>query len=185
MPRHCVATTKTGRRCKGSVHKDGFCWVHSEKEMNTCGICLDESIKNSKYNLVLQCGHVYCLECISTWIIEQIEIATCPMCRADIGLIDFSKARRWALNTGYLFYGYIVYYRLSCVGDTERKYLEDYDIMPGTTVSNNGFKPIFEKISTNEQATTIFKKLERSQFVKSFLFKRSDEPFDTVYTFIN
>ena len=46
-------------------------------EDNTCTICQD----TMTHPIQLDCGHVYCEECIFKWLIQQPH---CPMCRKGV-----------------------------------------------------------------------------------------------------
>lgn len=52
-----------------------------------CGICLDvvvEKEKNSRFGLLENCSHVFCIECIRTWrqsAFEKKNKRSCPQCR--------------------------------------------------------------------------------------------------------
>ena len=55
----------------------------------TCGICLDvvmdkESRKSSRFGILENCLHVYCIECIRTWRNSNFDKKNkrgCPQCR--------------------------------------------------------------------------------------------------------
>ena len=50
--------------------------MDQKNEDNACPICLDEI--GEKNNCVTECGHKFCLKCLSTALREK---DTCPMCR--------------------------------------------------------------------------------------------------------
>ena len=50
--------------------------MDQKNEDNNCPICLDEI--GEKNNCVTECGHKFCLKCLSTALREK---NTCPMCR--------------------------------------------------------------------------------------------------------
>ena len=100
----CSASCVNGKKCKKQSSKDtGLCWIHSPKELITCGICLDESYINSKYNKKLNCGHIFCDECIKSWIVEKGDSSTCPTCRDEINAFDIKQAECWGVEKGLLF----------------------------------------------------------------------------------
>lgn len=46
---------------------------------NTCSICL-EDFTEEKENIILDCKHIYHIDCISQWITKE---PTCPLCRGE------------------------------------------------------------------------------------------------------
>lgn len=53
-------------------------------EEDVCPICYEnllETIKKDKPACVLACGHIYCDECIKTWLGKH---KTCPVCKVDL-----------------------------------------------------------------------------------------------------
>tara|TARA_B110000259_G_C13942758_1_gene373475 strand:+ start:507 stop:971 length:465 start_codon:yes stop_codon:yes gene_type:complete len=53
--------------------------MEHEKEIDTCPICLDEI--GEKNNCVTECGHKFCLKCLSIALQGN---NTCPMCRDEL-----------------------------------------------------------------------------------------------------
>jgi hypothetical protein len=49
-------------------------------KQNTCPICCDD-FKNDTKIFVTCCLHIFCFNCISTWIEEN---KTCPICRSKM-----------------------------------------------------------------------------------------------------
>lgn len=49
-----------------------------KEEIDTCSICYDEYEENKKIGK-MQCGHLFHLECIKSWLLCK---NSCPMCRA-------------------------------------------------------------------------------------------------------
>ncbi|CAD6993893.1 unnamed protein product [Ceratitis capitata] len=43
-----------------------------------CAICQDSYVSP----VVLECGHIFCNSCVTTWFKRE---QTCPMCRAKVG----------------------------------------------------------------------------------------------------
>ena len=107
----CSASTTKGRRCKGNVHAENVCWIHSVKSMNTCSICLEDSYTNSQNNVSLDCGHKFCRDCIFKWISQTFETCSCPYCKKPIESTVKETAKLWALNCGEFYYGEITVYR--------------------------------------------------------------------------
>ena len=53
---------------------------------NECPICLS----NAKLPVVTRCGHIFCWECIKTWVnVKQIQ--ECPSCKSGIKLNEVIK----------------------------------------------------------------------------------------------
>lgn len=52
-----------------------------DEDHNICSICKDKLVDPQKAD----CNHVFCKECISTWIESQEERIQCPVCRRDLG----------------------------------------------------------------------------------------------------
>lgn len=52
--------------------------LEEEREDCECSICYNDEKENE---VILQCGHSFCEECIKSW--EKIN-KTCPLCRKDI-----------------------------------------------------------------------------------------------------
>jgi len=111
----CSSFTLKGRKCKNSVYKNGVCWVHQEvKEWITCGICLDESPKSKKH-FVLECKHIFCINCICQWIIQKGHTCSCPMCRTEVSKIEQQFSTTWGLRNRKLSKIHIIYYSLKCL----------------------------------------------------------------------
>jgi len=53
--------------------------MEHEKEIDSCPICLDEI--GEKNNCVTECGHKFCLKCLSIALQGN---NTCPMCRDEL-----------------------------------------------------------------------------------------------------
>ena len=54
---------------------------------NICTICRENISENS---VKLQCGHIFCLNCITSWLVIQ---RTCPLCRVNLNNIDIGGQR--------------------------------------------------------------------------------------------
>ena len=50
------------------------------KPEEECSICLEPCDKCVE----LQCGHYFHIKCINSWMEEQMPLATCPNCRAQV-----------------------------------------------------------------------------------------------------
>jgi hypothetical protein len=93
-------TCVNGRRCKKNSVANGLCWIHLPKQVITCAICLEESYDIDKMNIKLDCGHIYCIKCIYTLVIETNKPnCKCPLCRTDISKTHYINAIDWGLAT--------------------------------------------------------------------------------------
>ena len=54
-----------------------------KKNINDCIICYDK-----KSNMLTDCGHLYCYDCLIKWIIDK---KSCPYCREDLNLNNLSQ----------------------------------------------------------------------------------------------
>jgi Ring finger domain len=56
--------------------------IDYEKKEENCPICLENISKMNTYaRKIVKCKHIYCGECIETWLREN---HTCPVCKIDI-----------------------------------------------------------------------------------------------------
>lgn len=97
----CSGICVSGLRCKKTTNSEsGFCNVH---EKITCSVCLTDNKKFSKttYKLV-DCGHTFCVKCISTWCFEKGEESTCPTCRQKVNKTDLAFMYKWGIDQGIL-----------------------------------------------------------------------------------
>lgn len=94
------ATSKSKRICKffftNSCNAGDSCtFSHSLSDSNdstpvwACEICCENVLsKKSKFGLMENCDHVFCLECIRSWRSqklsqERLNLRKCPICRLD------------------------------------------------------------------------------------------------------
>lgn len=58
-----------------------FYIINMENTNDSCAICL-----NNKLNLpiTLNCGHIFCYLCIKCVKLNDVQLATCPLCRAKL-----------------------------------------------------------------------------------------------------
>lgn len=103
----CSATTLKGCKCKNNAVENRVCWTHGLKELNECGVCLDESLKTSKSNVFLNCGHIFCKDCIYRWLIET---PACPNCRTEVSQTTNYRALSWGVANDYLYTPKIICY---------------------------------------------------------------------------
>ena len=116
----CTSKTLNGHRCKNSTtNNTELCWTHTPKEINTCGICLDERYKYSINNKRLLCEHTFCIDCINTWIVKHNSVPTCPICRASIPDIVKFSAMYWGEQNGLIYRVEVNYYPLDSLSDPE------------------------------------------------------------------
>ena len=55
----------------------------AESEPATCSICLGEFEEGQEIR-ILPCTHLYCRDCIDSWISRQGLAATCPLCKRNL-----------------------------------------------------------------------------------------------------
>jgi hypothetical protein len=174
----CSAKTTIGRRCKNSVHNNGVCWIHSVKQINTCSICLDDSYINSQNNLRLECGHIFCKECIFKWIAQTFETSCCPYCKKSIDSTVKEIAKVWALASGEFYYVDITVYRWDALEEIEQYYMIAYcDIRLNVYLTCAHLVQLLPIIKEDERATYIFYKLIQSAHSKKGIFRKSASGF--------
>mgnify|MGYP003689031605 FL=1 len=54
-------------------------------EFTQCTICMENFTNNSIVRKINGCGHLFHINCIDTWLEENI---TCPVCRTDLREIE-------------------------------------------------------------------------------------------------
>jgi hypothetical protein len=114
----CSAKCLTGKRCRKSATNGEFCWTHGTKETIDCGICLEETIKKSKYNIQLDCEHIFCKECIFTWLSTcKTKYFYCPMCKIRVSRQIKSIAWEYGVNNDLLYRIRIIKYDISKIID--------------------------------------------------------------------
>ena len=155
----CSATTLTGCKCKKTALKEGLCWNHGPKDMNDCGKCLDESLKTSKYNLKLNCNHVFCEDCIYKWLIEN---PTCPTCREKQPEFLILRAESWGIRTGLLYRPEVIYYNIKSLNNTEIIQMNVFCQTFTSTLTHNDFIKITNSLNTNSIFISIFEKLKNN-----------------------
>lgn len=55
---------------------------------DTCPICMDLLQEKETVYIMNVCSHLYCKECIETWVSEN---KTCPVCKTDLQISSMSK----------------------------------------------------------------------------------------------
>ena len=180
----CPATCVTGLKCKKKATHGEVCWVHSVKEMNECGICLDETLKTSKYNIKLDCGHIFCIECIFTWIVENNKDTPCPCCRKNINTLTIIRAQDWGIKKGLLYYCDFTFYPMSKLDDIDNIYVSAVfnceDIIPDELYKRSE--------ATHRGALKapqdLFDKLKNISFSKRILIKKNHFNSKKLHMFI-
>jgi len=171
----CTAFCVTGKRCKKNATNGDFCWCHGPKEMNECGICFEESIKSSKYNVKLECKHIFCKECIFKWIIEKNDCsANCPKCRQTVSNFQLGKARGWAQSEGLIYLANVVIYDLKKLSEFDSLFLGMIiDVHQGTSFSDSEFKILENSLSKEPENAKLFKKMVRVSYIVSLWIKKN------------
>jgi hypothetical protein len=172
----CSGICITKKRCKKNAIKDSFCWIHSphQREMIECGICLRDVLKNNKNNERIDCGHVFCKECIYTWIIEKEETANCPMCRNKISMYFISCARNWGLSVGLLLRIKITIYPINVLDNSELVFFFSFFkvIIPCGIIDEN-FSLMSMLIKDDQECTIIFEKLKEKSTMHTLYIKKN------------
>jgi len=164
----CSATCVTGKKCKRTATHGEVCWTHSIKEMNDCGICLEESILTSKYNKHLDCGHIFCTECIFKWIVEKGNKSNCPVCRKDINDYHIMQANSWGIKNKLLYYCEFTIYPISKLEDIDIIYVST--IFDGTgIITDENFKILNDFCHDNN--SKLFETLKNVSFKKTIAIK--------------
>lgn len=91
----CKGHTLKGKKCKKKT-KDEYCHLHKvakaigvvvdtvevkEHSVIECPICFEEILQKDVKNTILKCGHIHCMDCISS-----LRTLSCPMCRGPLEL---------------------------------------------------------------------------------------------------
>jgi hypothetical protein len=172
----CSAITLSGKRCKKNATCNGVCWIHGPKEMNECGICLSESVKYTNRNVNLDCGHIFCSECIYKWTLERGIYSSCPMCRVKIEDRIIFLGQRWALQNGLLRRVETVCYPLNRLEEFDAMYMSAFcDFMSSTALRDSDFQILEQRIKQNQDNNYIFEKLKELSYINYSLI-RSDTP---------
>ena len=180
----CNAICLTGRRCKKYSVNNGLCWTHNFKEIITCAICLDDSYDIDKMNVKLDCGHIFCIKCIYTLVIEtNRKNCQCPLCREYLSKKHYVNAIYWGLATNYIYRGYLIINDLSLIDFDEAVFLTNtYQIEHSHYIFDNSFSIIFDKLSKCLKSIEIFNKLkERSVLKRHFVKTKRGEYNPTTF----
>jgi hypothetical protein len=166
----CTATCVSGRRCKKTTSdENGLCGVHKPPEMNTCGICLEDTRKNSKYNTRLStCDHIFCTFCINTWIVEKGNRSGCPTCRQKIELYQIYSAKEWGVEVGLM-------YKIKCIVYQVDKLPEEYMINVSTIcfINKENFFHSSEFKDYFGDCKNFIEELNKVSYTKIDYFKKS------------
>ena len=163
------------------------CWNHSVKEFNECGICLDETLKCSKYNTTLTCNHIFCTECINTWIVEKNKNVGCPLCREKINIHILSSGFRWGEKMNLLYRIDATFYPLSQLSPLEKEGIQIFfNTFHLATLNNFQFKRIEDQLKKDDVKYLIFQKLKNMSFNRKMLAKKYEgiENITFVHIFI-
>jgi hypothetical protein len=159
----CCAKTLKGSRCKKSTLSGSkLCWNHEEK--NICGICLDESVKKSDTNVLLNCNHTFCKKCIYVWIMnKQSKDACCPNCRIHVGNDVIDSSEIWGEQTGILISIDVFYYSIekSQLNFEERLLFHSVrEVFNLYLIENDNFEKIDRMIMYDIRFSTMFQKIK-------------------------
>jgi len=168
----CSAITLAGKRCKKNAIKEGFCWCHGPKEMNECGVCFEETVKNSKYNVKLECKHIFCKECIFKWIIEKNNSANCPKCRQQVSEYELMRARMWGEAEGLIYRAQVHIYNLKNLSDFDCLFLGMImDVHRETSFADDEFKILEHGLSKDPENAILLKKMINIRYIVNLWIK--------------
>jgi len=147
----------TGKQCKKNATIGELCSTHGPKVLNECGICLEESVKTSKYNVELECKHIFCKECIFRWINTT---SNCPKCRKEVSDYELMRARLWGESEGIVYRAQIKIYKLNRLPEFDSLFLAMImDIHRETSYSDTEFKKLEDYFSKNTIYAKNFKNM--------------------------
>jgi hypothetical protein len=182
----CSATCVTGKKCKKYVSKEGLCSVHCNKEV--CSVC-NEDI-HFKDRVTLECNHTFCRECISTWIIQKVQLSSCPNCRGSISMKYRENAYKWGVQFDILFVSRTYYYDFKLLSEID-SYILTARIFTGvvsdrSTCTDELFKRIEEGLKGDINHYEIFKELKKTVTFKMnfFLVKRFPDKPKNMHVFL-
>jgi hypothetical protein len=113
------------------------------KRMNTdCSICL-ENVKDSVK--LSNCGHIFCRECISQWVLTK---KTCPNCRTVVSSSD-------KLTVPCIIYTIVI----SGLSESDRNLLNDHLDIPIGLFNKVCWTQIMETIGNDKVLIGLFRKL--------------------------
>jgi len=182
----CSATTLAGKRCKKNVIKEGFCWCHGPKEMNECGICFEETLKTSRYNVELECKHIFCKECIFKWIIEKSNSANCPKCRQKVSEFELTRAQMWGEVEGLIYRAQVHIYDLKKLSEFDTLFVGMIiDVHRETSFADSEFKLLEHGLSKDPENAKLFEKLVSTRYtvhlwIKKNMFEGNPRVFHTI-----
>ena len=168
----CQATTLKGRRCKKKKSDEHFCNIHipkPEQEPLNCPVCYNDVQEST----VLSCNHVFCNDCIFTWICKKNH-NNCPICRTEITDLDLkSNAWKYGVEKKLLFVAYTNVY------DVNKLTPEEYDLLKEHIITiENKFLTTTEyllaMLAIEETVSKIFHKLIKDPIRIKRLFRLPD-----------
>jgi len=165
----CSEITKKGKVCKNNVVCGGFCWLHT---LNTCGICLEEKPRHSRKNISLDCTHVFCKNCINTWLVESNDSQCCPICRVEVNEGIFERAVQCGISKGCFYLGEVTFYNLNLLTDDELSYFLT-NFRPNTMYTST---TIIEHFLQNDKKEIILEVLNETAYTGEYLIKTKDFP---------
>ena len=176
----CSGVCVTGKKCKKNASNDTqTCWVHETIE---CGICLKDVLKHSKNNECLECGHIFCKECIYTWVIEK---ENCPMCRRSVSQYFTSNANNWGLSTGLLREIQVTMYPLNQLDEFDFLFFASFcELIRPVGLIQEEFDLIESRIKHDADCNYIYEKLKKMSTIQSILVKSGDYNSNHIHLFI-
>ena len=174
----CEAFTLKNRRCKKNKSDDHFCTIHKEKpiiEPELCSICLEEPDNK----IILECEHIFCKECVFTWLCKCTGDFNCPMCRKSITDEIKSVAWKYGEENKLLFRVIKNVYDTSKLNIIEYELIKNELILFNNQLINQDFffllkcvinKDIFDKILETHVKTQILLTEDLCKMEKQFYF---------------
>ena len=172
----CNGQTLKGVQCKRIINEE-YCSDHKE----ICGICMDPL----KRQVVIQCGHKFCKQCINKWICISCPNYSCPMCRDKLQYSLINDGLNWGLNNQLILYANIHTLSIDILDELERELLIIYlNIFKHTYLSENDFINIGHIASGNEIINKSFQKLLKNIKITKVIAKIDSENKYTKNIFI-
>jgi hypothetical protein len=135
-------------------------------------VCLDEPKCFTK----LECGHIFCEECIYTWVLED---PSCPTCRTKQSQFIVRRANYWGIQKGLVYRPETVVYNLSFLEEHEARLCNMF-LHGVSIISDDTFKSVIE-IS---EFGNILEKMKRDAFSCYPIMKKVGSNPEKLHKFI-
>ncbi len=135
--------------------------------MDPCSICLCDIVSSTR---LVNCGHVFCQECISKWLLEK---ASCPYCRSDVNKFQVHDAFCFGIQTNLLVECVVKEYDFSVLPVLDIEYILDvsglFDVgisYPKTFLIDKIFNTFMEFVNLDPVLTELFQKIPVSEKIE-------------------